>query len=372
MRSTLGFAIALFAALISSFSLAATQENWSGAWNGTIGRTPITVCRNGDFMVYFYNRYLRAIYLNKTSDNFHWDEVVNDEITGRWAVVKVENDKISGRWSKPDGTGSLPIQLERRVDVIDSEHPCGDERLYAPLKTVKPRIETQVKTFNNKRYSVVKVSIPGEPDYQANLFSPIDGAAHFSEALPALEQQFYFSEQRQYGLMHECRLSSWQADRQGRYSYTFNPIFWSSRWLILNIEWQQICGNVPAAVMYHPQFVVDMANGKLVDKQNWFPYEDDALMITKHLAPNIAKFLKTLAPGAQPGQYCQKFYENAYVDYDFLPVNEGMQIWSIFSDYRGETPDKDCGESFIVPYNSLIPYATTEGKEVFRSLQHGD
>lgn len=377
MHKILTLALTITLAVISVTTRAASNENWSGIWSGTIGRAPVTVCRDGDFMLYYYNRYLRPITLNKTSDALHWDELVNEEITGRWAVLRVDKNKLTARWSKPDGSGELPIQLVRQNAASDTEHPCGDSVFYAPLQT-KVQSETETLTFNGKRYLVKKISIPGELEFQANLFAPIDSAAHFAEARLQLEQQLNLSEPALRKMMHECRQGAWHSTYRGSYHFYLKPIFWSSRWLALESDFNQECAFSTEAAAVEaidpgPRvYIIDMANGKLVDQKNWIQYEDDLLMMGRDPSPAVFQLLKSLAPGAQAGQACQKVYAGTRPIYYFYPTDKGMLFRAHFFTYNGETPDISCDEKFVVPFNSLLPVATIEGKEALRSLQRGD
>ncbi|MDR1934455.1 MAG: hypothetical protein LBS49_02525 [Candidatus Accumulibacter sp.] len=148
----------------------------SGVWTGTIGTQAITACFNAgryqkDTGNYYYQRYLRPIFLKSTDIGSGGTGTEWKENDGEWHMVLDEqhSDAVSGAWTSPDKSRTLPITLakvkEFNGEPVKDTDGCWNA---AYLEAIKPSPKTLLgpeQVINGVKYRKVSMNIetPGEP-----------------------------------------------------------------------------------------------------------------------------------------------------------------------------------------------------------------
>lgn len=130
-----------FALLLASQAVAEqpAAPEWVGAWRGTIGALPVSVCleaprESWTHGAYYYHSRMRSIGLERQADA-SWIEHGEGgaEITGTWRIANEGADRLRGEWQA--GGRQLPVALER-VPVAalpdPQTSPCGTREFFAP------------------------------------------------------------------------------------------------------------------------------------------------------------------------------------------------------------------------------------------------
>ncbi len=157
----------------------AAPPSWQGVWDGTIGKSKVTVClaANGK-SAYVYQRYQVDIPLSRHVEE--WEESVNGVVSGIWRLSEVQGDSLEGDWQNPKSQHTFPIHLKKIVGA-DGSTPCESSAYKSELNGVASDV-AQAGTVSNanvgnaKRPEYVYVANQSDNTISAYHINPITGA----------------------------------------------------------------------------------------------------------------------------------------------------------------------------------------------------
>ncbi|RZI21817.1 hypothetical protein EUX58_22035 [Pseudomonas sp. 770NI] len=323
----------------------ATAAELAGVWQGTLGKSAITVCFNGadgEHGSYYYQRIRTPIQLTQANDNAPWVEEGN---TGFWALQKPQGDTLSGAWSKIDGGAPLPLAL-RRIGTDG----CGSDAYNAPMEAAPLPIKTEKKTFHNHTYQLktqgprVTLKLAGDGPAVQKINQQLAALAVNDEDLTD-----YFYERREYlGRNGSVYTSEIEVE----------PAYWSSQFLTVRFyRWAAGQGAMGISWGLHSW---NLQTGESVDPWAWLGgHQQWHDAYSGHLKLPAA-FSTWLAKQTTIDEGCP-----AITDYSNFHLSFNTQGLQLSTPANGDGCDND----LAFTWEQLEPVLTAQGKAAVPSLK---
>ena len=123
--------------------------SWQGVWEGTIGKSKVTVClaANGK-SAYKYQRYQADIPLLQNGEE--WEESVNGVVSGIWRLSEAKGDSLDGSWQNPKSQHTLPIRL-KKIATAENGSVCSSSAYTEKLPTTVDPTKAGIPGLENVR-----------------------------------------------------------------------------------------------------------------------------------------------------------------------------------------------------------------------------
>lgn len=355
-------------ALLANLALPVfADDELTGVWQGTLGKSKIRVCFNEyGTGSYYYQRYLTPIRLEQV-DN-HWQE---DKQTGFWRFDTINEQQLTGRWFKKEWfkteasqnqpAKSLTITLERQISP-DGINDCSSDAYNLPLETApklklgkwQPFDNADSQQANSNKANANPISYR-QLSYGTELGLELKGK---QTGIPAINQwlkQKLTSEQ----LLAEtfetrrdmlARVGRAIADETGA-----EIDFINQHWL--SVRFYRWAAGYGAGGISRTYTSFNLSDGKPFNPWQWFR-DDVALDEMRHQLPDALR--EKLFADMQVYEDCDNSDGSGYFYLTLTP--KGIELW--------ETPNgRGCENEFTLSPTDAMPFATEFGKSQLKLME---
>lgn len=352
-----------------------------GVWRGSIGGSKVMVWlgRPADLegSMYYYLRHRFSIELH-ASDNAGatWGEAPPGTRTpdwskpaAVWALQPPVGDRMEGTWSAADGSRTAPISLTR-VTAASARHGVSDNA---------ERDNKAGLAFNAPRVASQKLSTSQAAD-GTRTTSALNGQVSMTEipdALPHAAQinastRAWFA--AQIAGYYDCAFSNFDRKPDTSYSETSEIDLLAPPWLVTRESYSAFCGGAhPASGTSYTVWSLD--TGKTVEPWD-FIKNSHWDFINKVYHCSNASECQRMPPPDLKAILAERFKHDGAGDGD---CDGALDAWPGYILH----PEKDglvfstnfafvsyaCNDDIKLPWKTLAPFLTAQGKAAMRALQ---
>lgn len=345
-----------------------------GIWRGTLGGSQVMVCleRPDTFedSIYYYLRHRFSIALDPDDDSgVTWNEASPNERVPDWskpaAVWTLQmpvGKHMDGTWVTTDGSHTAPIQLTRVAEAGKSPGTGCDERAFNAPRVASQKLE--VKQAGGFRY----VSALDGHVSMVELPASMPHAARFNAAMRAWLAD-------QIAGYYECAFTSFNGVPDYNEKYAIDLL--APPWLVAQESYSVFCGGA------HPSsdvsYVVwNLATGKAVDpwdfiKDSHWDYIkeiqhcDNPDDCQRRPPARLDAILRARFERDSAGDSDCEGALDAWPGYILHPEKDGLVFSTDFA-----FVEQACDEDIKLPWKTLAPFLTQQGKAAMRSLSGSD
>jgi len=349
-----------------------------GVWRGRIGNSKVMVClERPDTLnesMYYYLRHRFSIRLHANDDSgATWNEAPPNERAPDWskpAAIWTLHAPVGyamdGTWATADGSRKAPIRLTRVADAATSlATGCAAmDDSPARLAFNAPRVASQELSVSQSSDGFRTISVLGGNVSMTELPDSMPHAARFNATMRAWLAD-------KIAGYYECASSSF--DGIPDYSETYEIDLLSPPWLIARHNWSGFCGGA------HPSSEADyttwnMATGKTVNpwdflKDSHWDYIkevnhcDSADTCLRRPPPKLGQIIATRFRHDTDQSDCADAIDENLDYLQLHPEKTGLVFSTTFAHVI-----QACDEDIELPWKTLMPFLTVQGKAAMRSL----
>lgn len=337
--------------LMLAMSGAQAQECLLGAWEGTLGKTTVTLefinTYNEDATAgrYYYGNRLTDLLLTWRDESDAWQEIDPHGKTTGTLTLACTGDRLSGTWRKPDGKGAQPVMASR----IERTH-FAQRRLAALVPQ-----HSAPQSFEGHRYATL--SVPEVADVSTVMV--LDAVAGAAAINTTLNKAFLENLEQAQSCAAYGRLM--RGDNAGfAHEASSEVLAWNSDYLVIRQFSGGFCGG---AHPYHssPVQVFVTRDGSLEQMSRWLlPQYADSIKPDTALGQVLMDGYQK-ARGVNEG--LQECVDAVSFQADIWPMPDGM-VFASDSSYAAQA----CNKEVIVPYAQVQPFLSAYGREHAKSF----
>lgn len=362
----------LLVALAALAAATPAPAAYEGVWQGTVGDVAVRACFTnrqwGPFGAYYYLSQLKLIPLatpEKGTQTYREGEGADTNLPG-WIVDQVVGDELRGRWAAPDRT--LPIRLKRmamaRAVEEEEEAPCASRLFHGP-RLAGLGTTTRSARKDGVAYTILSLDHRGRFEAGVRTFQ-LHGRSPSLDRINAELRRPLSADPPDW---LECALAALSTRPvEGGFDESQEPTMISSRWLALVRGYDVYCGGAHPDTGWNYR-TFDLAVGREVDLHDWLRGK----AVKRERFEGDSTEFKTLRP-AFVADVVLKGWKAEQAECRSVMTKQAY--WSIGLTRSGFVfapllahAVQACAEDFRVPFARLRPYLTPEGERNAARLQ---
>jgi hypothetical protein len=325
-----------------------------GTWTGTIGKAKISACfqaEKGKYYTngsYYYLKYRQPIRLNEISDNL-WAEPDSCE----WVIKTTTDSIVSGKWVNRNKTVSLPIKLSFMGTCKDgeesSEQPCGCDLFNSHIEKMPPITVDTVKDSGYRYFRELKVA----SDNITMEWFELCGGGETRKKINQVLRKGFPENNSDAKCFYSCRRGTLAAFGSGEcdFSQITKSYLWTAQYLEVSESNAGFCGGAHdfSGISYR---TFDLSTGEEINLWSWIkrlPEYNEEL--------NTLILSKSKRDKNDPDDTACVSMLNENKIYSIKLDTVGLVFYTEFGHCC-----RNCDEEFVVPFQEMMPFLTSEGK----------